>query len=87
MMPHLTIGLLNGEITDVTTEWMASAEVERHFSIGEVYAYTQEPQGMQWRMLQRSATYADRSGTWASMLPCKPEQVPEIVRMVALMRE
>lgn len=90
MSIQLTIGFLDGEITDVTTEWMTSETIERHFSVGEVYSLNKEPQGMQWRVLQRSTKTGATTGlvgTYAALLPCKPEQVPEIVRMVALMRE
>lgn len=88
---QLTIGLYEGEITDVTTMWLTPDEVERHFSLGEVYAYAKEPQGMQWRVLQRGARkkypgYAN-PGTYPALLPCEPKDVPEIVRLAALMHE
>jgi hypothetical protein len=87
MSKQITVGFLDGEITDVTSQWMTSQTVEGHFSVGDVYVYTQEPHGMQWRVLQRSTRINATTGTYAALLPCKAEQVPEIVRMVALMRE
>jgi len=87
MSIQLTIGFLDGEITDVTTEWMTSETLERHFSVGEVYSLNKEPQGMQWRVLQRGRRIEGVSKTFPSLLPCKAEDVPANVRMVALLRE
>lgn len=91
MSKQLTVGILEGEITDVYAGSMIAEEMQRHFPIGEVYTLMQEAQGKQWRVLQRSRRSRKQCnsirGTFASLLPCKPEQVPEIVRMVALMRE
>lgn len=84
---QLTIGLYKGEITDVTTMWLTSEEVASHFSLGEVYTYAKEPQGFQWRVLQRGRTIEGLSKTYPSLLPCDAEYVPEIVRMAALMHE
>ncbi|AXC36490.1 hypothetical protein HOT57_gp46 [Pseudomonas phage phCDa] len=90
MSKELSIGLLDGEITDVFTTWMTPTELDRHFSLGEVYTLAKEPQGMQWRVLQRATKTGASSGligTWAALLPINAEQVPEIVRMAALMRD
>lgn len=87
MSLQLSIGLYEGEITDVTTTWMTSDEVARHFSLGEVYTYGKEPQGFQWRVLQRGRKIEGLSKTYPSLLPCASEDVPEIVRMAALMHE
>lgn len=84
---QLTIGVLDGEITDTASTWLTSDEVARHFPIGEVYTYGKEPQGMQWRVLQRGRNIEWVTKTFPSLLPCKAEDVPAIVRMVALMRE
>lgn len=87
MSVQLTIGLYEGEITDVTTTWMISDEVACHFPLGEVYTYGRELQGFQWRVLQRGRKIEGRSKTYPALLPCEPEDVPEIVRMAALMHE
>jgi len=86
----LLIGFLDGEVTDVVTSFMNSEEAEKHFSLGNVYSYSEEPQGMQWRVLQRSTrvrrqhTSEGFVGTWAVLLPINPEDVPELVRIIAL---
>jgi hypothetical protein len=91
MSYQLIIGVLDGEITDVTTTWMNSEVMEIHFPIGEVYRLASEGGDVpQWRVLQRSTKTGATSGlvgTYAALLPAWPEQIPEIVRMVALMRE
>ena len=91
MSVYIAMGYLDGEVTDTVTTFMITEALEKHFPLGEVYRYSEEPHGMQWRVLQRSTrvkrehTSDGFTGTWATLLPIKPEDVPELVRMTALM--
>lgn len=94
MSSHLIIGVLDGEITDVTTVWMNSEVMEIHFPVGEVYRQAVETKGgdVLWRVLQRGSEWTrlengHKSRMSPMLLPLKEEDVPEIVRMVALMHE
>lgn len=88
-MPQFTAGFLNGEITDsFRNVWMTAEELEEHFSVGTVYVLNEEPQGMQWRVLQRRGpdlpTQYGRMYMHAQLLPMKEENIPNLVRMAAL---
>lgn len=94
MIYHLIVGVLEGEITDVTTTWMTSEAIEIHFPIGEVYRLSVETVDgdKTWRVLQRGGAWVSspiggKTRMLPMLLPVKEEDVPEIVRMVALMRE
>ena len=80
------IGVVNGEITDTVNDtYMTANQCEDHFPLGEVYMYAKEPQGMQWRVLQRRGGWDGDHRKFSMLLPSTPSQVPEIVRMAALM--
>ena len=87
-MKQFIAGILDGELTDSFSivDFMTDDDIERHFPIGEVYLYSEEPQGMQWRTLQRSAPAGMYNMRYFAVLhPIKETNVPEIVRMAALM--
>lgn len=88
MTIQFIVGVLNGEVIGTVNDlYMSANQCEDHFPLGEVYMYAKEPQGMQWRVLQRRGGGTKQQVRRFSMLlPSQPEQVPEIVRMVALMR-
>lgn len=87
MTIHFIVGVLDGEITDLVSKiYMTANQCEDHFPLGEVYMYAKEPQGMQWRVLQRRSPKKGDYTSFAMLLPSTPEQVPEIVRMIALVR-
>lgn len=89
MTIQLIVGVLDGEITDtVTAMFMTANQCEDHFPLGEAYMYAKEPQGMQWRVLQRRGGGTQgKVRNFSMLLPLQPEQVPEIVRMLALLRD
>lgn len=94
MSTQLIVGVLDGEITDIVTKWMNSDAIEIHFPIGEVYRLASETQNgdKMWRVLQRGNEWTrlengHKTRMSPMLLPMKEEDVPEIVRMVALMRE
>lgn len=89
MSTHLIIGLLNGEITDVIENiYLTAQQIEDHFPIGEAFMLAKEPHGPQWRVLQRSKDLeTPKMRYFTQLLPIKVEQLPEIIRMAALMRE
>lgn len=86
-MNRFVAGFLDGELTDsFANSSMTAEDMERHFPVGEVYFYAAEPQGMQWRVLQRSEPSNMYNMRYFAVLhPIKDEDVPEIVRMAALM--
>ena len=88
MTIQFVVGVLNGEIIETVSDiGMTANQCEDHFPLGEVYMYVKEPQGMQWRVLQRRGGGSQLAVRKFSMLlPATPEQVPEIVRMIALLR-
>lgn len=84
----LIVNVINGNIrmllesNDTTSSNLASK-----FPIGEVYARFQEPQGLQWRVLQRGSRQGERVTFFDQILPVKVEQLPECVRVVHLCTE
>lgn len=85
MNTYIAIGLHNGEITNISTTFMPSDEVDRHFPIGTVYRYAYETKGYMWRVLQRGKMVTQSTGFYAQLLPIDAGDVPEIVRMIALL--
>lgn len=94
MSKHIIIGVLDGDITDIVTTWMNSEVMEIHFPVGSVYRLAIETLGGDkiWRTLQRGGEWTHlqnghKTRMHAMLLPIKEEDVPEIVRMAALMHE
>jgi hypothetical protein len=68
---------LIGERNDTT-----SAHLARLFPSGDVYVRFYEPQGMQWRILQRGTRTGEMKSYYDALLPLNVEQLPEIVQVV-----
>jgi hypothetical protein len=52
------------------------------YPFGDLYARYLEPQGLQWRILQRGTRDGDSKTYMDALLPIKVEQLPEIVQVV-----
>lgn len=79
----LIVHLVNGEIKAVIDHgYITSAEVARKFPFGDVYLRCEEPQGLQWRVLQRGHRQDDKVSYFDMILPISVDQLPEKVQVV-----
>lgn len=61
---------------------ITSAELASKFPFGEVYLRCKEPQGLQWRVLQRGSRKDDKISYFDAILPISVDQLPEKVQVV-----
>jgi hypothetical protein len=79
LIVHVVDGEIRLIIEDIDT---TSSVLTRKFPTGDLYVRFQEPQGMQWRVLQHEAQVSDVFSYYAALLPISIEQLPEIVQVV-----
>lgn len=65
------------EEKDTTATTLAS-----RFPFGDVYVRFNEPQGLQWRELQRGTRIDDKRSFYDMIFPINVDQLPEVVQIV-----
>lgn len=87
MNVKIIAGVLNGELIDTIFDtYLSTITCEDHFPLGEVYRYAEEsPGNMAWRILQRKSVEGKTTVWYSQWLPIRGKDIPEIVRMIALM--
>jgi hypothetical protein len=80
----LLVHMLDGEIMRMSEAFgnATAGMLGSKFPFGDVYVRYKEPQGLQWRVLQRSTRQSDVMTYFDALLPIKVEQLPEIVQVV-----
>jgi hypothetical protein len=79
----LIVHVINGEIClIVEIANSTSTELACKFPFGDLYARYLEPQGLQWRILQRGTRASDERSYYDALLPISIDQLPEIVQVV-----
>jgi hypothetical protein len=84
----LIVNVINGNVRMLLeSPHMTSMDIAAKFPIGEVYARFLEPQGLQWRVLQRGSRIDDVRSFYDAIIPMAVEDLPECVQLVHLCTE
>jgi hypothetical protein len=79
----LIVHVVEGEIRLLKEHWATTSSVlASEFPFGDLYVRFLEPQGLQWRVLQRGTRQSDVMSYFDALLPINVEQLPEIVQVV-----
>ena len=79
LIVHVVEGEIRLIVEDTNT---TSIDLACKFPFGDVYTRYMEPQGLQWRILQRGTRESDLRSYFDMLLPISIEQLPEIVQVV-----
>jgi hypothetical protein len=84
----LTVNVINDNIRMILeAEDSTAMHLGSRFPMGEVYVRFVEPQGVQWRMLQRGTRDNSRISYFNQLLPISVDSLPECVQVVHLCTE
>lgn len=79
----LVINVINGNIRMLVQMGNTlSSHLANKFPIGDVYVRMLEPQGIQWRVLQRGTRMDDKRTFFDALLPINVDQLPDVVQVV-----
>ena len=79
----LIVHVVEGEICLIKEHWETTSSVlAGRFPFGDLYVRFREPQGLQWRILQRGTRKDERVSYFDALLPINVDQLPEIIQVV-----